>query len=72
MEPLRHAKGARDAAALVGFAVLCLAVTAAGRRRDGNQRGHLVRAARQACVQSAQLLFAPVWTTLYVMMALAG
>ena len=58
--------------ALAGFIVLCLAVGATGGAVTSTSVGTWYAALEKPAFNPPDWVFAPVWTTLYVMMALAA
>lgn len=72
MQPARHVPRAREAAALVGFVVLCLAVAAGGGAVTATSVGTWYAALAKPAFNPPNGLFGPVWTALYLMMAFAG
>lgn len=72
MEPVTRGRGARDAAALVGFIVLCLAVAATGGAVTASSVGTWYAGLAKPAFNPPNWVFGPVWTTLYVLMAVAA
>jgi len=62
----------RDALGLAGFAALCLAVAAAGGAVTATSVGTWYQGLAKPAFNPPDWLFAPVWTTLYLMIAFAG
>jgi benzodiazapine receptor len=62
----------RDAAALLGFVALCLAVAAAGGAVTASSVGTWYAGLAKPSFNPPNWLFGPVWTALYLMMAVAG
>lgn len=61
-----------DIAGLLAFLVICLAVLAAGGAATASSVGTWYQALQKPPFNPPDWLFAPVWTALYVMMAVAG
>jgi len=72
MTPAQNSQRVRDAAALLGFVVLCLAVAAAGGAVTATSVGTWYAGLAKPAFNPPNWLFAPVWTALYLMMAFAG
>ncbi len=62
----------RDIAGLLGFLVVCFGVSAAGGAVTATSVGTWYQALQKPPFNPPDWLFAPVWTVLYVMMAVAG
>jgi len=62
----------RDIAGLLAFLVICLGVSAAGGAATASSVGTWYQALIKPPFNPPDWLFAPVWTVLYVMMAVAG
>lgn len=62
----------RDAAALLGFVVLCFAVAAAGGAVTATSVGTWYAGLAKPAFNPPDWVFGPVWTVLYVMMAVAA
>ena len=63
---------ARDLGALAGFVLLCLAVGAAGGLATSTSVNTWYPTLAKPAFNPPNWVFAPVWTTLYVLMALAA
>lgn len=63
---------ARDAVALLGFVALCLAVAAAGGAVTATSVGTWYAGLAKPSFNPPDWVFGPVWTALYLMMAVAG
>jgi tryptophan-rich sensory protein len=72
MEPARNGERVREAAALLGFVVLCLAVAAAGGAVTATSMGTWYAGLAKPAFNPPKWVFGPVWTALYLMMAFAG
>lgn len=72
MEPARNGERVREAAALLGFVVLCLAVAAAGGAVTATSVETWYAGLAKPAFNPPNWVFAPVWTVLYLMMAFAG
>ncbi len=72
MKPACNAERVREAAALLGFAVLCLAVAAAGGAVTATSVGTWYAGLAKPAFNPPNWVFGPVWTALYLMMAFAG
>ena len=72
MEPARNAERVREAVALLGFVVLCLAVAAAGGAVTATSVGTWYAGLAKPAFNPPNWVFGPVWTALYLMMAFAG
>jgi len=66
--PARH----RDITGLVVFLLVCLGVSAAGGAATASSVSTWYQALQKPPFNPPDWLFAPVWTALYVMMAIAG
>ena len=64
--------GRRDLISLGGFIVLCFAVAAAGGAVTSTSVGTWYAGLAKPSFNPPDWLFGPVWTTLYVMIAIAG
>ena len=62
----------RDTAALAGFVALCFAVAAAGGAVTASSVGTWYAGLAKPSFNPPNWVFGPVWTTLYLMMAVAG
>lgn len=62
----------RDIAGLVAFLVICFGVSAAGGAATASTVGTWYQALQKPPFNPPDWLFTPVWTVLYVMMAVAG
>ena len=62
----------RDALGLAGFVALCLAVAAVGGAVTATSVGSWYPTLAKPAFNPPDWLFAPVWTTLYLMIAFAG
>ncbi len=62
----------RDALGLVGFLLACLAVSAIGGAVTTTSVGTWYQGLQKPPFNPPDWVFAPVWTTLYVLMAIAG
>lgn len=62
----------RDVIGLVSFLALCLAVSGIGGAITATSVGTWYQALEKPPFNPPDWVFAPVWTTLYVMMAIAG
>jgi translocator protein len=65
-------RAAHEAAALLGFVVLCLAVAAAGGAVTATSVGTWYAGLAKPAFNPPNWVFGPVWTALYLMMAFAG
>jgi translocator protein len=72
MEPARNGERVREAAAMLGFVVLCLAVAAAGGAVTATSVGTWYAGLAKPAFNPPNWVFGPAWTTLYLMMAFAG
>ena len=68
----RPSAGARDLAALAAFVVTCLAVSAIGGAVTASSVGDWYASLQKPAFNPPDWVFAPVWTVLYLMMAVAG
>jgi len=62
----------RDAVVLLGFVALCLAVAAAGGAVTASSVGTWYAGLAKPSFNPPDWVFGPVWTALYLMMAVAG
>ena len=68
---MRLSRG-RDIAGLAAFLALCLAVSAIGGAVTATSVGGWYQTLHKPSFNPPDWIFAPVWTTLYLMMAVAG
>ncbi len=71
MQSLERTKR-QEIAALAGFLVLCLAVSGLGGLATSSSVGTWYQGLEKPPFNPPDWIFAPVWTTLYVLMAIAG
>jgi len=62
----------RDIAGLLAFLVICLGISAAGGAATASSVGTWYQTLQKPFFNPPNWLFAPVWTALYIMMAIAG
>lgn len=62
----------RDIAGLLAFLVICLAISVAGGAATASSVGTWYQTLQKPSFNPPNWLFAPVWTALYIMMAVAG
>ena len=62
----------RDIAGLLAFLVICLAISVAGGAATASSVGTWYQTLQKPFFNPPNWLFAPVWTALYIMMAIAG
>ena len=62
----------RDVAGLLAFLVICLGVSVAGGAATASSVGTWYQTLQKPSFNPPNWLFAPVWTALYIMMAIAG
>lgn len=67
-----HRPRGRDLLGLVGFLVLCLVVSAIGGAVTATSVGTWYQTLQKPSFNPADWVFAPVWTVLYILMAIAG
>jgi len=72
MVPKRKSKVAIRLLAALGFIAVCFAVSALAQLAAGGTPGEWYRGLRKPAFQPPNWLFGPVWTVLYVCMALAA
>ncbi len=65
-------KSSRDLLGLVAFLALCLAVSGLGGAVTATSVGSWYQALQKPTFNPPDWVFAPVWTTLYIMMAIAA
>jgi len=71
--PSLHVRGrGRDLAGLIGFLLLCLAVSGVGGAITATSVNTWYQALNKPPFNPPDWVFAPVWTTLYILMAVAG
>lgn len=68
----RYPKPSRDVLGLAGFLVLCLVVSGIGATITATTVGTWYATLHKPPFNPPDWVFAPVWTTLYVLMAIAG
>jgi benzodiazapine receptor len=68
----RYPKRSHDVLGLVAFLVLCLAVSGIGAAVTATSVGTWYQALHKPAFNPPDWIFAPVWTTLYILMAIAG
>jgi benzodiazapine receptor len=68
----KYLKPRRDVLGLVAFLVLCLVVSGIGATITATTVGTWYQALHKPPFNPPDWIFAPVWTTLYVFMAIAG
>jgi benzodiazapine receptor len=68
----RYPKRSRDVLGLTAFLVLCLAVSGIGAAVTATSVGTWYQALHKPVFNPPDWIFAPVWTTLYILMAIAG
>ena len=68
----KYPRRSRDVLDLVAFLVLCLAVSGIGAAVTATSVGTWYQALHKPTFNPPDWLFAPVWTTLYILMAIAG
>lgn len=62
----------RDIAGLLAFLVICLSISVAGGAATASSVGTWYQTLQKPFFNPPNWLFAPVWTALYIMMAIAG
>lgn len=62
----------RDIAGLLAFLVICLGISVAGGAATASSVGTWYQTLQKPSFNPPNWLFAPVWTALYIMMAIAG
>jgi len=62
----------RDIAGLLAFLVICLGISVAGGTATASSVGTWYQTLQKPFFNPPNWLFAPVWTALYIMMAIAG
>ncbi len=62
----------RDIAGLLAFLVICLGISVAGGAATASSVGTWYQTLQKPFFNPPNWLFAPVWTALYIMMAIAG
>lgn len=72
VEALKRVAHHRDLAGLLAFLVICLGVSMAGGAATASSVGTWYQALQKPPFNPPDWLFAPVWTALYIMMAVAG
>ena len=68
----KYPRRSRDVLDLVAFLVLCLAVSGIGAAVTATSVGTWYQALHKPAFNPPDWIFAPVWTTLYILMAIAG
>jgi benzodiazapine receptor len=68
----KYPRRSRDVLGLVAFLVLCLAVSGIGAAVTATSVGTWYQALHKPAFNPPDWIFAPVWTTLYILMAIAG
>ncbi len=72
VEALERVARHRDVAGLLAFLVICLGVSVAGGAATASSVGTWYQTLQKPPFNPPDGLFAPVWTALYIMMAVAG
>ncbi len=62
----------RDIAGLLAFLVICLGISVAGGAATASSVGTWYQTLQKPSFNPPNWLFAPVWTALYIMIAVAG
>ena len=68
----KYPRRSRDVLGLAAFLVLCLAVSGIGAAVTATSVGTWYQALHKPAFNPPDWIFAPVWTTLYILMAIAG
>jgi benzodiazapine receptor len=68
----KYPKRSHDVLGLVAFLVLCLAVSGIGAAVTATSVGTWYQVLHKPAFNPPDWIFAPVWTTLYILMAIAG